>query len=83
MQADIHRMLASKDNPKGEGSSVFRGNASKYLRVEGAGEGVSVVSAVDQGITTTTTTYQEKENTTDRGGLRMQGNAIKYLRTAP
>jgi hypothetical protein len=81
MQADIHRMLASKDNPKGEGSSaVFRGNASKYLSIV-SGEGVSVVSAMDHGITTTTTTtYQEKENTTDRGGLRMmQGNAMKYL----
>jgi hypothetical protein len=41
-------------------------------------EGVSVVSAVDQGITTTD---REKENTTDRGGLRMQGNAMKYLMT--
>ena len=67
MQADIHRMLASKDNPKGEGSSaVFRGNASKYLTAVGGEEDVAVaVTVIDQDQDDTTTTYH--------------GNALKYL----
>ena len=75
MQADIHRMLASKDNPKGEGScAVFRGNASKYV-----GNASKYVG------NTTTTTTTNRENTTDIGDLpiqetaTVQGNAKKYL----
>lgn len=68
MQADIHRMLASKDNPKGE---VFRGNASKYLS-----SGVETVTAVDK-----MDLDQAIDQGAELGGLRIQGNAMKYLMT--
>jgi len=85
MQGDIYRMLASKDDPKGEkGSVVFRGNVSKYLTDATMTTAQIMQGHAKQSLATTPEVRSKTPDAEDCGILRQlqqqpRGNAAKYL----